>query len=119
MGNVSSSPEEVISGVPQGSVLGPLFFIIFINDITDAVKNSKLKLYADDSKVAHFTNRRGNCLGLQEDLNNIFDWCNIWQLNLSLAKCSIIRFAPREVHAENLTIGNNDLAKESQIRDLG
>ncbi len=49
--NVSSDYENVVSGVPQGSVLGPLLFLIFINDLADVCKWSTLKMFADDSKI--------------------------------------------------------------------
>ena len=64
----------VLSGVPQGSVLGPILFIIFINDIADSIKHSTIKCFADDSRVSReISNQNDACL-LQEDLNRIMKW---------------------------------------------
>ena len=66
----SSSWKEVISGVPQGSVLGPLFFIIYINDLPDIV-SSTVKIFADDTKLY---NKDRNCDIIQQDLDALFVW---------------------------------------------
>ena len=71
-----SRPYVQTSGVPQGSVLGPLFFNLFINDISLCFKNSKFLLYADDLKIYLRTESLRDCFDLQNDLNNLSEWCS-------------------------------------------
>ena len=68
-----SSPLSVTSRVPQGSVLGPLLFIIFVNDIADDVANSCFYAFADDLKI--FSTSSFSLV--QEDINSLFNWCNL------------------------------------------
>jgi len=77
--------------VPQGSVLGPTLFLIFINDICDVINNdSELKLFADDVKLYREIIDESCCHKIQCCLDNIFNWCNAWQLNLSPTKCAVL-----------------------------
>ena len=66
----SSSWKEVISGVPQGSVLGPVLFIIYINDLPDIV-SSTVKIFSDETKLY---NKDRNCDIIQQDLDALFVW---------------------------------------------
>ena len=78
------------SGVPQGSVLGPVHFIIFINDIVDCVKHSTIRLFADDTLLylpissTHVTSM------LQSDLNSLFHWCKSNDIKFNAAKSNLI-----------------------------
>ena len=65
--------EEILSGVPQGSVLGPLLFVIFINDLLQRIKNEG-KLFADDTKLLVIIKSGIDNKGLQNDLNIFKDW---------------------------------------------
>ena len=80
----------VISGVPQGSILGPLLFLIFINDLPDSTHSSSLLLYADDAKcfrpIASSTDHH-----LQDDLNSLFNWSLKWRLCFNNYKCALLR----------------------------
>jgi hypothetical protein len=83
-----SSSFEVLSGVPQGSVLRPLLFNMFINDISDAVVHSKYLLVADDVKIYRAVKSRQDCDLLQSDINSVQGWCiaNCMKLNISKTK---------------------------------
>ena len=65
------------SGVPQGSVVGPLLFSIYINDLADTV-SSKLRLFADDAVLYRRVSSLNDCRGIQEDLDRISSWCERW-----------------------------------------
>ena len=79
----SSEWTSVISGVPQGSVLGPLLYNIFINDIVQ----STLVLFADDARIYRLIQSNANYLQLQQDLDYLFLWSCEWQLNFNVDKC--------------------------------
>lgn len=66
--------SDVLSGVPQGSVLGPILFIIFINDMADSLQHSKLKSFADDTKISRSISNQNDAIKLQEDLNCVLQW---------------------------------------------
>ena len=82
-----STPVEVISGVPQGSVLGPTLFLIFINDLVDCIKHSKVLLFADDLKI--YNTHENNAL-LQSDLDRLCSWSSNWQLPISVSKSYVL-----------------------------
>ena len=73
--------KQVTSGIPQGSVLGPVLFVMFINDMPEVVKSMCL-LFADDAKLFRNVNLRDevNTRILQEDINSLTDWSEVWQL---------------------------------------
>jgi hypothetical protein len=112
----------VVSGVPQGSVLGPLLFIIYINDLPDKVKNC-IKLYADDGKlivVIDLSELSSNTM--QEDINNIVQWCNDWSMELNASKCEVIHYGKNNPHREYTIQTKNEtenLKSTDLVRDLG
>ena len=67
---------DIISGVPQGSVLGPILFLIDVNDIPETV-NSNVKMFADDTKIYRTLKNKPDCEILQADLDNLSEWSNI------------------------------------------
>ena len=74
------------SGVPQGTVLGPLMFLIYINDIDENI-SSTVRLFADDCVVYRVNNSEQDSINLQRDLNTITNWTKIWQMQLNINKC--------------------------------
>ena len=85
-----SREAAVTSGVPQGTVLGPLLFLVYINDIQKNI-SSNLRLFADDSLLYRQITKPEDEGILQEDINKLSEWAKIWQMNFNIAKCHILR----------------------------
>ena len=81
-----SSPSKVISGVPQGTILGPVLFLIYIADIGDKVTKSNLSSYADDSKAHKVIRKAQDGVELQIDINELYEWTNINLMEFNSAK---------------------------------
>jgi len=126
LGDIASDWLPVLSGVPQGSVLGPTLFILFINDLTDHLHNYA-SLYADDTKLICGLNpyNINKCiLSLQEDINKIVIWTKIWQMELNISKCKVMNIgkkSPKHTYTMNKYTDNlaTPLKKTTHERDLG
>lgn len=79
----------MISGVPQGSVLGPLLFLIYVNDIPGAISSSSL-LFADDTKLYRPISDYRSFQQLQDDIVTLEHWSKLWQLNFNTEKSFIL-----------------------------
>ena len=88
----SSYSASVVSGVPQGKSLGPLLYLIFINDLPQLIQ-SKVRLFADDCIVYREINNKTDCETLQDDLHALERWESIWAMEFHPAKCSVMRVA--------------------------
>jgi len=89
--NCLSYECDVLSGVPQGSVLGPILFLLFINDIDSACScNSTLKLFADDLKIYSIFDPINSTNSLQVSINNVCAWAGMWQFTINVRKCSAL-----------------------------
>ena len=117
-----SSWKPVTSGVPQGSVLGPILFIIFINDLPDAV-SCGVKLYADDTKIYAVVNSEAEARILQEEINKLFHWSVTWQLLFHPDKCHILKIGFGISDEVTYTMGSGDdetiLDETDEEKDLG
>ena len=80
---------SVRSGVPQGSVLGPILFVAFINDLPEVV-SSVCSMYADDTKVYNTVKDASNKAQLQDDLDSLVNWADTWQLRFNADKCKVL-----------------------------
>ena len=93
----SSRPHPVLSGVPQGTVLGPLLFLLYINDITKPIK-STIRLYADDILMYRIINSENDCSCLQNDLNSLGNWSELWQMKFNPAKCIHLTITNKKIY---------------------
>ena len=119
-----SSSKPVLSGVIQGSVLGPLLFVLFINDLDDCVFHSYLIKYADDVKLAIAYDRNDNSRLrhrslLQDDLNRIELWSHSNLLPLNVRKCQFISFGRKDTSSFCFTFDGIPIDNSSCVRDLG
>ena len=89
--NSCSTRLPVRSGVPQGSVLGPLLFLLYINDLPESIHSAGTFMFADDTKLVKYIKDSVSQQLLQDDLNNLSTWCNTWSLALNPVKCSVLR----------------------------
>ena len=105
--NVSGvlSEPEVISGVPQGSVLGPLLFIMYINDLNLYVKQSYTDMFADDTTLTATGNTLQEVIdNLQSDLDNVHTWCKQNAMVLNAQKTKTMNLSIRNTNSENITL---------------
>ena len=102
---ILSDPEEINFGVPQGSVLGPIFFLLYINDITKVIKRSEICLFADDT-VIYNSNKDYQIAEneLQEDLNSVNTWLNNNELTINIKKSKVMTFNKTSNKATNVTL---------------
>ena len=84
-----SNWKSVLSGVPQGSVLGPILFLIYINDLDDDITSKVLK-FADDTKVFRKIKSDADRQHLQDDLNKLIEWSEKWQMMFNFGKCKCL-----------------------------
>ena len=112
-----SSWMSVTSGVPQGSVLGPLLFLIFINDLESGLLSSLLK-FADDTKVFCQVNGEHDQKQLQADLNCLTEWSEKWQMPFNTSKCRVMHLGRANSKYE-YTMGNHTLEVTTEEKDLG
>ena len=88
----ASDVALVTSGVPQGSVLGPILFLIFINDMPECI-NSKCRLFADDSIVYRTITSVADSIALQKDLDSLHEWEVTWGMSFNPSKCNTMNIA--------------------------
>lgn len=112
---------KVLSGVPQGSILGPLLFTYYINDIAKGIEGENLvSMYADDTKLCCKIYDEQCCVRLQECLNNLVKWGDQWGLHFNPDKCKIISFYNGKNKIKfNYVLNNTVLKRVSEFNDLG
>jgi hypothetical protein len=116
---VSSLPVQIGSGVPQGSVLGPVLFTLYINDMPKYVQ-SLLYLYADDTKILRQVRSTEDETILQEDLLRLSEWSKIWLLEFHPSKCKVIEISKKSSKRNfNYSLDGYPLQHTTSERDLG
>ena len=118
--NGRSENFKITSGVPQGSNLGPLFFLLFINDLPLFIKYCNILLFADDTKLFLEIKDSKDALLLQSDLDNFSNWCVLNHMSLNVAKCKAVRYTNKRTTIDAFyLLANQTLQFVNQIRDLG
>lgn len=117
----SSSPFIPSSGVPQGAVLSPLLFALFVNSAPSVLRHAKLLMFADDIKLYLQINSINDCSLLQQDLTNLVSWGESLGLSLNISKCSVFSFYRTHSHFYfPYAIHDIPIQRPSEfIRDLG
>ena len=95
----ASDLVPVLSGVPQGSILGPVLFLIFINDLPDNIRSS-VRLFADDCVLYRNIHSLQDCLILHEDFTSLGQWEADWQMKFNVAKCYSMRVTRHQHHKQ-------------------
>lgn len=118
--NEPSDSYIATSGVPQGSVLGPLLFILFVNDVCEIFRFCKCLLYADDLKIFSVVSNSFQIHCLQEDLNQLYKWCDLNNLPLNVSKCHHLSYGRRsEMLNADYFINGQMVTKVNNVLDLG
>ena len=133
MNGVRSYEIDVESGVPQGSVLGPLLFILYINDLSLNINNSQILTFADDTKLIHPIITVHDSFSLQNDLNSVIEWSNNNNMLLNKNKFELICYKHNNANRKRFeelpfnstffpeyeTSENTYISKSNCVRDLG
>ena len=117
VGKGLSSWPRVTSGVPQGSVLGPLLFLVFINDLPMLLETN-CKLFADDAKLYGSVSTREEQLKLQDDLRKCEDWAKEWSMDFHPRKCKVLHFGKKNTKF-SYKINGNEVHQCQEEKDLG
>ena len=109
----------VLSGVPQGSVIGPLLFLIYINDLPEDLR-ARVRLFADDTIVYMTISNPSDAASLQQDLNKLASWETKWQMKFHPDKCSVLRISRKETpQIHNYELYGHILDSETDSKYLG
>lgn len=118
-GDFNSELADVTSGVPQGTVLGPLLFLIYINDLPQSL-TSCVRLFADDCVLYRKINNPDDHLLLQSDIDRIVNWCHKWQMTLNTAKCKLVSFTRKRTNSDfAYSLNNSPIIAVSAYQYLG
>ena len=119
---VLSSPAPVISGVPQGSVVGPLLFLILIADIDEEITEAIIKSFADDTRAAKGIRSKDDIAILQQELDKIYKWSDDNNMELNDTKFEGVSYGPDEdlkMQSKYKTPSGKDVSMKKTVKDLG
>lgn len=119
--NVTLSSVPVTSGVPQWTALGPVLFLLFINDLPDNVKNSIVHFFADDCILYRTIHTPNDCSKLQDDLHSLEQWEKTWLMKFNPTKCYVmtIFLATKYRITHDYVLHDNPLPAVNQLKYLG
>ena len=104
---------------PQGSVIGPVLFLLYINDITSDIK-STMRLFADDSVIYRDINSEEDNISLQHDLQALSTWSQKWLMSFNVKKCAVITITrKRKPYLYNYTLCNESIPRVNSYKYLG
>lgn len=110
----------VASGVPQGSILGPILFLLYTNDLgSNLSQGTSIALYADDAKIFRPILSAYDCRMLQADLHRLENWSGLWKLSFNTAKCKILSFYRSPHFSFPYCLNNDTLTNITEFNDLG
>ena len=119
VGGAFWSPTSVDLGVPQGTVLGPLLFLLHINDLPQVV-SSQVRLFADDCLLYRGNRCREDQVALQRDLTTLSEWVDTWGMKVNAAKCNIMHISHSQIpHTKFYSLNNQILTEVDQAKYLG
>ena len=118
MNGSKSSSTAVTSGIPQGTVLGPLLFVCFINDLPAQVRDCLVALFADDTKLYSSIRSEADRRRLQEAIDRLLEWSVTWQLGFNSLKCHVLHLGTDNPHYE-YRMGPAVLESTNVEKDLG
>ena len=115
-----SSPGYVTSGIPQGTVLGPLLFVVYINDILENLSSDGF-LFADDTKIFRTITSRDDSLNLQSDIDALEKWAVVWGMEFNREKCHVLTLGKFEntKHTHRYRLGGDEIEHVFMEKDLG
>ena len=117
VGDAESDWADVISGVPQGSVLGPILFVIYINDLPENVQ-SEVKMFADDTKVFRHMRNPVDQEKMQADLDSLQKWSETWLLRFNASKCKRMHMGGTN-QGTDYNLGGEVIPHDTEEKDLG
>ena len=111
---------DVLSSVPQRTVLGPILFLIYINDIDDAidVTTSVIMKFADDTKVVRIVESEEDRMAFQAGLSNLEQWSADWQMLFNVSKCHILHIGSKNLGFK-YSMDGNELVEATEEKDVG
>ena len=117
----ATAGDDVLSGVPQGTVLGPLLFLVYINDLPSVLDpNTTCRLFADDCLIYRSIRRQEDKLVMQKDLESLHDWGIQWGLKFNVSKCNMMHFSrSQEKPCRFYTLGGEVMSSTSEAQYLG
>ena len=116
----NSAKAPVLSGIPQGTVLGPVIFVVYVNDLLDNISSSGV-MFADDTKIFRQIVSHKDTMELQSDITKLETWSNTWQLGFNVDKCHVLTLGKLENirHVHRYQICGKELEHVADEKDLG
>ena len=116
----TSDPLPVCSGVPQGSILGPALFLLYVNNLPDVIKSSQVSMFANDTKVFSTIRSQDDVKSLQADLLNLEHWSCVSGLTFNQSKCKHQRITRKILPVtSSYELGNHLIETTENEKDLG